>query len=173
MSSKAALLHDLEKKRQERERLRETSAKEAAEEEQRQRSALRIQSFARSVLVRCRWAEKEWKSLQKQVQDLATLANLVRQKGQQFLAPGKVLLSLMRRSHWQVSRHSSLRRVDELAEVLSTLSTFALDGLRVSHRDTQRSLCAALADGARFGSCVQLGMCACVPVSKRSHRVSR
>lgn len=145
-SSKAALLHDLEKKRQEREKLRQSNAKEAAEETHKHSAALRIQSFVRSVLARSRWAELEWKSIQKQVQDLQTLAKIVQMKGQPFLAPGKVLLTLMRRSHWQVSKHLALRSAD-LAEVLCALSGFVLDALRVSHRDVHRSICYLMTDG--------------------------
>eukprot|EP00435_Cladocopium_sp_Y103_P056115 s608_g18.t2 len=146
-SSKAALLHDLEKKRQEREKLRQSNAKEAAEETQKHTAALRIQSFVRSVLARSRWADSEWKSIQKQVQDLQTLAKIVQMKGQPFLAPGKVLLTLMRRTHWQVWKHLALRSADDLAEVLCALSGFVLDALRVSHRDVHRSICYLMTDG--------------------------
>ncbi|CAE7330384.1 UPL6 [Symbiodinium natans] len=144
MSSKAALLHDLEKKRQEREKQRQKNAEEAAEESHRAQAALRIQCFVRSLLARRSWTEAEWKSLQKQVQDLGTLAKALRQQGKQFLVPAELLLTFLRRSTWQVHRCSAARSPDAMAEVLQTLSALALDGLRASPSDSQKSLCSLL-----------------------------
>lgn len=149
MSSKAALLHDLEKKRQERERQRQQNAEETAKESHRTEGAARIQCFVRGFLARRGWAEAEWKSLRKQVQDLGALATSLRQQGKQFLAPAELLLTFLRRSCWQVRKCSTSRSSDELAEVLQTLSSLAIDGLRASSNGAQKSVCSLLCADAR------------------------
>ncbi|CAE7257335.1 UPL6 [Symbiodinium sp. KB8] len=149
MSSKAALLHDLEKKRQERERQRQQNAEETAKESHRTEGATRIQCFVRGFLARRSWAEAEWKSLRKQVQDLGALATSLRQQGKQFLAPAELLLTFLRRSCWQVRKCSTSRSSDELAEVLQTLSSLAIDGLRASSNGAQKSICSLLCADAR------------------------
>ncbi|CAE7830021.1 AKHSDH1 [Symbiodinium sp. CCMP2592] len=131
-----------------------SAAKETAKESHRTEAAVRIQSFAawlslvRGFLARRSWAEAEWKSLRKQVHDLGALATSLRQQGKQFLAPAELLLTFLRRSCWQV-RASASRSSDELAEVLQTLSSLAIDGLRASSNGAQKSVCSLLCADAR------------------------
>eukprot|EP00434_Breviolum_minutum_P007243 symbB.v1.2.006393.t1/scaffold358.1/size381540/16 len=80
-------------------------------------------------------------------------------KGQPFLAPGKVLLTLMRRCYWQVLKRAC-KSADELSEALCTLSSFVLEALRVSQRDVQRSLCYLMTEEGHILSAVAaVGTC--------------
>ncbi|CAE8713064.1 unnamed protein product, partial [Polarella glacialis] len=99
--------------------------------------------LGRGAPARRGFAEAQWRSLQKQTADLATLKGLVDAKGQSFVAPCKVLLALLRRAVWLAESHgcSSWRKPKELADVLGILAGFASAGLRAPLASVQQSLC--------------------------------
>eukprot|EP00927_Polykrikos_kofoidii_P066927 TRINITY_DN62487_c0_g1_i1.p1 TRINITY_DN62487_c0_g1~~TRINITY_DN62487_c0_g1_i1.p1 ORF type:complete len:1059 (-),score=181.98 TRINITY_DN62487_c0_g1_i1:64-3240(-) len=135
-SSRATLLEDAKKQREAREIQRRQREEEESKKELVQEAAQRIQRFIRGALTRHRWADEEWRKLQKQVADLDKLAQMMRQKGQQFIAPCNVLVKLMLRSVWQPQKRE---RNEELAQTCGSLAAFVVGALNAPLGDSQRS----------------------------------
>lgn len=139
MATRAQVLENARKQRQQREAQRKSDEEEVARTRQFESAAQKIQKVVRGSIARSRWLENDWKTLEKQVQDLENVSVFVRQKGQQFVAPCKVLMQLLLRA----SRHGK-RPSNERVDVFVKLAALLVSGLRAPANDKQRGICSHL-----------------------------